>query len=136
MMEVTDGSGDTDPSRPFGCGGAERMMDTPAGARTAYRDGAVSPTSGHAPGYTQANLVVLPRDWAWDMLLFGQRNPQPVPLLDVTEPGSPHTPLAVGADLRTDLPLYRVWREGELVEETPDVVKLWRHDLVAFLVGC
>ncbi|MFB9732338.1 MULTISPECIES: putative hydro-lyase [Ornithinimicrobium] len=111
-------------------------LDSPAAARAAYRAGLVSPTSGHAPGSTQANLVVLPRDWAWDMLLFAQRNPQPVPLLDVTEPGSPRTPLAPEADLRTDLPLYRVWRDGELVEEVPDVMDLWREDLVAFLVGC
>jgi len=110
--------------------------DTPAGARTTYRGGAVVPTSGHASGFTQANLVMLPRDWAWDMLLFGQRNPQPVPLLDVTEPGSPHTELAPGADLRTDLPLYRVWRDGELVEEVPEISGLWQDDLVSFLIGC
>ncbi len=60
-------------------------MLTPAEARAKYRAGLVVPTSGHAPGFTQANLVVLPRDWAYDMLLFGQRNPQPVPLLDVTD---------------------------------------------------
>lgn len=111
-------------------------FSTPARARAAYRAGAVVPSSGHASGYTQANLVILPRDWAWDMLLFGQRNPRPVPLLDVTEPGSTHTELAPGADLRTDLPLYRVWRAGELVEETPDVSGLWRDDLVSFLIGC
>ncbi|USQ80403.1 putative hydro-lyase [Ornithinimicrobium faecis] len=110
--------------------------DTPAGARAAYRSGLIAPTSGHASGCTQANLVILPRDWAWDMLLFGQRNPQPVPLLDVTEPGSPRTELAREADLRTDLPLYRVWRDGELVEEVPDVTDLWRDDLVSFLIGC
>ena len=110
--------------------------DTPAGARTAYRSGVVVPTSGHASGFTQANLVILPRDWAWDMLLFGQRNPQPVPLLDVTEPGSPRTSLAPDADLRTDLPLYRVWREGELVQEVPDISALWQDDLVSFLIGC
>lgn len=111
-------------------------LTTPAGARTAYRSGLVAPSSGHAPGFTQVNLVVLPRDWAWDMLLFGQRNPQPVPLLDVTDAGSPRTELAPEADLRTDLPLYRVWRDGELVEEVPDITALWREDLVAFLVGC
>ncbi|WP_256839201.1 putative hydro-lyase [Ornithinimicrobium faecis] len=110
--------------------------DTPAGARAAYRSGLIAPTSGHASGCTQANLVILPRDWAWDMLLFGQRNPQPVPLLDVTEPGSPRTELAPEADLRTDLPLYRVWRDGELVEEVPDISGLWQEDLVSFLIGC
>jgi uncharacterized protein YcsI (UPF0317 family) len=108
----------------------------PADVRTACRDGAAVPTSGLAPGYTQANLVVLPRDWAYDFLLFAQRNPQPVPLLDVTDAGSPRTVLAPDADLRTDLPRYRVWRDGELVDEPTDVTALWSDDLVAFLIGC
>ena len=70
------------------------------------------------------------------MLLFGQRNPPPVPLLDVTDPGARTTVLAPGADLRTDLPRYRVWRDGELVDEPTDVVDLWTDDLVTFLIGC
>ena len=109
---------------------------SPAEARLRYRDGFVSPTSGEAPGFTQANLVVLPREWAFDMLLFAQRNPRPVPLLDVTDPGSYRTALAPDADLRTDLPRYRVWRDGRLVHEPTDVAGLWHDDLVAFLVGC
>ena len=109
---------------------------SPAEARKRYRDGHVAPTTGWAGGFTQANLVVLPRDWAYDMLLFGQRNPGPVPLLDVTEPGQRHTDLAPDSDLSTDLPLYRVWRDGELVDEPTDVSALWRDDLVAFLIGC
>ena len=78
----------------------------------------------------------LPQDWAFDMLLFGQRNPQPVPLLDVTDPGATTSQLAPDADLRTDLPRYRVWRDGELVAEPTDVSDLWRDDLVTFLIGC
>lgn len=112
---------------------------TPAqSARLAYRQGLVAPTAGVAPGLTQANLIALPRDWAWDFLLFAQRNPKPCPVLDVTEPGSFTTVLAQGADLRTDLPLYRVWRDGRLAEETPDARALWneRPDLVTFLIGC
>jgi uncharacterized protein YcsI (UPF0317 family) len=109
---------------------------SPAASRAHYRSGHAVPSSGWAPGFTQANLVVLPRDWAYDMLLFAQRNPQPVPLLDVTDVGSPRTLLAPGADLRTDLPRYRVWRDGELVDEPTDVVDLWTDDLVAFLIGC
>lgn len=111
-------------------------MTSPAEVRAACRAGHDLPTSGRAPGYTQANLVVLPRDWAYDMLLFAQRNPQPVPLLDVTDAGSPRTALAPDADLRTDLPRYRVWRDGELAGEPTDVRDLWTGDLVAFLVGC
>ncbi|MGC4937470.1 putative hydro-lyase [Kribbella sp. DT2] len=112
------------------------MTATPAEARARYRDGLVAPTTGHAPGFTQANLVILPRDWAYDMLLFGQRNPQPVPLLDVTDAGSFRTTLAPEADLRTDLPQYRVWRDGELVDEPSEITGLWRDDLVSFLIGC
>lgn len=109
---------------------------SPDDARGRFRRGLAAPTTGWAPGYTQANLVVLPREWAFDMLLFGQRNPQPVPLLDVTEPGAVSTVLAAGADLRTDLPRYRVWRDGTLVDEPTDVVDLWTEDLVSFLIGC
>lgn len=119
-------------------GGMAQMLTeaAPADVRAACRDGAAVPTSGLAPGYTQANLVVLPREWAYDFLLFAQRNPQPVPLLDVTDAGSPRTVLAPDADLRTDLPRYRVWRDGELTDEPTDVTDLWSGDLVAFLIGC
>jgi uncharacterized protein YcsI (UPF0317 family) len=81
-------------------------------------------------------VVVLPQDWAFDMLLFGQRNPRPVPLLDVTDPGATSSVLAPDGDLRTDLPRYRVWRNGELASEPADVMDLWRDDLVTFLIGC
>src|SRR5580658_10778592 len=85
------------------------------------------PTPGLAFGYVQANLVVLPRELAFDFLLFCQRNPKPCPLLDVTEPGDPEPKLvAPGADLRTDLPRYRVYRNGELIDEPTDIVRLWR----------
>jgi uncharacterized protein YcsI (UPF0317 family) len=90
-----------------------------------------------ALGYVQANLVVVPRDLAFDFLFFCQRNPKPCPLLDVTEPGSPEPRfIAPDADVRTDLPRYRVFRNGELVEEPSDLTRWWREDLVAFLVGC
>ena len=89
------------------------------------------PTTGWSPGFTQANLVVVPKEWAFDMLLFGQRNPKPVPLLDVTEPGAVVHGARSGADLRTDLPRYRVWRDGGLVDEPTDVVDLWADDLVS-----
>jgi uncharacterized protein YcsI (UPF0317 family) len=94
-------------------------------------------TSGTALGYVQANLVVLPRAEAFDFLLFCQRNPKPCPLLDVTEAGDPEPRLcAPGADVRTDVPRYRVYRHGELVDEPSDIVKLWQKDFVAFLIGC
>lgn len=94
-------------------------------------------TAGVCEGYVQANLVILPKDLAFDFLLFAQRNPKPCPVLDVTEPGSPHPMLfAPEADLRTDVPLYRVFRNGRLVDEPTDISSYWRDDLVAFLLGC
>ena len=114
----------------------EAAAATPSEARRRFRDGLVAPTTGWSRGYTQANLVAIPQDWAYDMLLFGQRNPQPVPLLDVTDPGSTRTALAPDADLRTDVPRYRVWRDGTLVDEPTDVTDVWRDDLVTFLIGC
>ncbi len=114
----------------------EAARATPADARRRFREGLAVPTTGWASGYAQANLVVLPRDWAFDMLLFAQRNPQAVPLLDVTDPGATATAVAPGADLRTDVPRYRVWRDGELVGEPTDVTDLWRDDLVTFVIGC
>jgi uncharacterized protein YcsI (UPF0317 family) len=97
---------------------------------------ATGPTTGLAAGYAQANLIAVPADWAYEMLLFAQRNPKPCPVLDVTDAGSPHTQLAPGADLRTAIPRYRIWRDGELVAEPPDATPHWRDDLVAFLIGC
>jgi len=106
--------------------------------RMACRRGELTtPTPGLALGYVQANLVVLPRDWAFDFLLFCQRNPKPCPLLDVTESGDPEPRfIAPGSDLRTDLPVYRVWKNGELIEEPTDITKHWRNDLVSFVIGC
>src|SRR5436190_10876934 len=106
--------------------------------REACRAGAwTGQTSGCAPGFAQANLVILPREVAGDFLQFCQRNPKPCPLLDVTEPGS-FVPAraAPDADLRTDLPRYRLWREGRLVDEPADIRSLWQNDFVSFLVGC
>jgi uncharacterized protein YcsI (UPF0317 family) len=95
------------------------------------------PTCGLALGHVQANLVVVPRELAFDFLLFCQRNPRPCPLLDVTEPGSPEPRLvAPGSDLRTEVPRYRIYRHGELADEPANLTALWREDLVGFLLGC
>lgn len=106
--------------------------------REAVRKGEfAAPTSGVAPGYIQANLVILPRDWAYDFLLFSQRNPKPCPVLEVGEAGQPFTSfLARGADIRSDIPKYRIYREGELTDEIPDINHIWRDDFVFFLLGC
>ncbi|MGP2438162.1 putative hydro-lyase [Streptomyces sp. JW3] len=108
----------------------------PEAARARFREGLAGPTAGVAAGRTQANLISVPADWAYDMLLFCTRNPKPCPVLDVTDAGSWTTGLADGADLRTDLPRYRVWRDGELVAEPTEVRAHWRDDLVSFLIGC
>jgi uncharacterized protein YcsI (UPF0317 family) len=111
---------------------------TGAAVREACRRGELTgPTPGLAAGFVQANLVILPKDWAFEFLLFCQRNPKPCPLLDVTEPGDPEPrATAPGSDLRTDLPAYRIWRDGELIEEPTDVTRHWRDDLVGFVIGC
>ena len=108
---------------------------TPTEARLLFRDGLVTPTAGWSRGWTQANLLVLPRDLALDFLVFAQRNPKPCPVLDVLEAGAVSGPLLDG-DVRTDLPAYRVYVDGELAEEVTDVRAWWRDDLVSFLVGC
>ncbi|WP_439623120.1 putative hydro-lyase [Gemmata sp.] len=118
--------------------GADLRNASGADVRAACRRGELTgPTPGLALGFVQANLVVLPREWAFDFLLFCQRNPKPCPLLDVTEPGDPEPKfVAAGSDLRTDLPAYRVWRNGELVEEPTEITRHWRDDLVSFVIGC
>jgi uncharacterized protein YcsI (UPF0317 family) len=110
----------------------------PHDVRAAIRCGDhTGPTAGVAPGYTQANLVVLPEEDAFDFLRFCLRNPKPCPVLDVTDTGSPEpAAVAPGADVRTDLPRYRVWKRGELADAPLDVCAQWRDDLVAFLIGC
>lgn len=94
-------------------------------------------TGGGAPGYVQGNLVTLPKDLAKDFLRFCQANPKPCPLIGVSDVGDPRVP-ALGADidLRSDLPAYRVWQDGDLVEETGNVSAWWRDDLVSFVIGC
>ncbi|WP_049570710.1 putative hydro-lyase [Streptomyces sp. SBT349] len=108
----------------------------PSQLRARFRAGHAIPTTGLAPGRAQANMVAVPADWAEDVEQFCRRNPQPCPLLGTTAPGSWTTGLAPGADLRTDLPRYRVWENGALTGEPTDVTDLWREDLVTFLIGC
>lgn len=107
-------------------------------ARQAIRNGEwLSHTSGLAPGYAQGNIVILPQDLAADFLRFCQRNPKPCPLLAVSEPGDPLLPtLGHDVDIRSDVPRYRVWENGKLVSEVTDITKLWRSDLVTFVLGC
>jgi len=110
---------------------------TPAELRLACRAGTWRrPTAGACDGFVQANLMVVPAEAAFDFLLFCQRNPKPCPIVEVLEAGRVEPAGARGADLRTDLPGYRVYRDGRLAEERTDVSALWREDLVSFLIGC
>ena len=108
----------------------------PAELRAACREGRFTgTTSGVCPGFAQANLIVLPGSLAGDFRTFCERNPRPCPLLAVS--GQPVLgPLAPGADLRTDLPRYRVARRGTPDLEREDVREVWKPDLTAFLLGC
>lgn len=94
------------------------------------------PTTGASPGIVQANLVMLPREEAFNFLLFCVRNPKPCPVLDVLEPGEVEPAIAQGADLRTDLPKYRIFRDGQLEAEAEDVLDVFHEDMVSFLLGC
>ncbi len=106
--------------------------------RTLIRQGVWhSHTSGLASDHVQGNVVILPQAQATDFLRYCQRNPKPCPLLAVSEPGQPQLPsLGVDIDIRTDLPRYRVWRDGVVVDEPTDISVLWQGDLVTFVLGC
>jgi uncharacterized protein YcsI (UPF0317 family) len=95
-----------------------------------------APTSGAARGYVQANLVMLPQHEAFNFLLFCVRNPRPCPILDVLEPGQVEPVIAPGADLRTDLPRYRIFEKGMLKDEVEEVSDVFTEEMVSFLLGC
>jgi uncharacterized protein YcsI (UPF0317 family) len=118
--------------------GSRAWPALPGDLRERFRHGALPrPTSGLAPGFVQANLVVLPRDNAFDFLLFAQRNPKPCPLLEVIEAGGVEPArMAAGADITRDLPKYRVYEHGVLVDEPLEIGSRWRPDMVSFLIGC
>jgi uncharacterized protein YcsI (UPF0317 family) len=107
-------------------------------ARLLSRSGELTgPTSGLAPGYVQGNLAILPAALAGDFLRFCQLNPKPCPVLASSAPGDWRLPsLGEDLDIRTDIPRYRVWQNGELVGEPTDIRDVWRDDLVSFAIGC
>ncbi|MCP3031518.1 putative hydro-lyase [Halobacillus sp. A1] len=92
-------------------------------------------TSGMCDNYLQANMITLPKEFAFDFLLFCLRNPKPCPVVDVLEAGVTK-PKVADADIRTDLPKYRIYRSGEFTEEVNDIQDYWRDDFVTFLIGC
>ncbi len=114
------------------------LPQKPAEVRHLIRTGAWrGVTSGVAPGHVQANLAILPKDLAFDFLLFCQRNPKPCPLLEVIEAGRVEPELtAPGADIRTDVPGYRIYEKGQFLAEVPSLADHWTDELVSFLLGC
>jgi uncharacterized protein YcsI (UPF0317 family) len=96
-----------------------------------------SHTSGVAEDFVQGNVVILPQKYAKDFAAFCERNPKPCPVLAMSDAGDP-TLRSLGRDIdvRTDLPRYRVWRNGELAAEPTDIQSVWRDDLVTFVIGC
>ncbi|HDZ71874.1 MAG TPA: putative hydro-lyase [Aurantimonas coralicida] len=111
---------------------------SPRTLRERIRSGSFTgPTSGQAPGYFQGNLAILPEALAGDFLRFCVLNPKPCPLLAVGEAGDPRLPtLGADVDIRTDVPRYRIFRDGELIGSPGDLTKEWRDDLVTFVIGC
>lgn len=116
----------------------QNSFKSPQEARLKIRDGVHSThTAVLAPGYVQANLVILPAEYARDFEAFCRANPKPCPLLEVCAPGDWEVKkLAPGSDIRTDLPGYRIWEHGEPVAQATEITHLWREDLVSFLIGC
>jgi len=110
----------------------------PAEIRAVIRNGSWDkPTTGIALGYAQANLVILPKKYAFDFFLFCQRNPKPCPLLEVLEPGDFRPDfLASEADVRTDAPRYNIYVRGCLKESPTSLEEFWRKDFVTFFLGC
>ncbi len=117
---------------------AHRVPQTGREARLAIRGGEfIGQTAGIAPGYVQGNLAILPESLASDFLRFCHLNPKPCPLLAASAAGDFRLPtLADDLDIRTDISRYRVFRNGELIDEPRDIRNYWRDDLVAFVLGC
>ena len=117
---------------------ATRASAASAEARQRIRRGEhTGQTAGLAPGMVQGNVAILPADWADDFLRFCLQNPKPCPILAVGRPGRPELPtLGDGIDIRSDLPRYRVFRDGREIATPGDIADHWRDDLVAFVLGC
>ncbi len=113
-------------------GTANREISPSLQARLDCRAGMASSTAGVANGYVQGNLAILPEKLAASFHRFCQLNPKPCPIIGMSEVGDPRIPaLGLDLDIRTDVPRYRVWRDGEMVEEPTDIMAHWRDDLVA-----
>src|SRR4030081_1062001 len=123
------------PERPLNRGTGDLLPSV--AARLACRAGNTTTTAGVANGFVQGNLAILPEKLAASFHRFCQLNPKPCPIIGMSDVGDPKIPsLGIDLDIRTDLPRYRIWRDGEVVEEPTDIMAHWRDDLVAFVLGC
>lgn len=113
------------------------IHQTPAQVRAAIRRGEIDfPTAGMCAGYAQANLVILPPEYAADFEEYTRLNPFPCPVLEIVK-GSPLThAMGEGASLVTDIPRYRVYENGVFTKELTDASAYWKEGCVGFLIGC
>lgn len=113
-------------------------LSDPRAVRRAIRAGTFNDFTNHvAPGFVQGNLVIVPQAYAEDFEGYCRANPQALPIIGRSLPGSPHIPdLAADLDLRSDVGEYMVFRDGEHVATPTDISDLWEDDLVAFVLGC
>lgn len=129
---------------------AKGEASTGVAVRLAARDGTLTGvTSGLAPSYLQANLIVLPSRYATDFRLLCARNPVPCPLLaESAQIGSYDSlksyidglegdRIASDIDIRHDAPRYMVYQDGRLTtSHITNIASQWTEDHVAFLIGC
>ena len=105
--------------------------------REAIRNGEFAGTTSGAAGHkVQANLVILPKAYAFDFLLYAMRNKKAVPVIEVMEDGQTESRFADGSDIRTDVPKYNIYEDGVLRDTTDDISGYWQDDFVTFLIGC
>ncbi|MDO5745152.1 MAG: putative hydro-lyase [Micrococcaceae bacterium] len=124
------------PNQPPAVTNRERASLSPAQARELFSNGLSVPTAGFCAGFAQANLIIVPKAQAFDVLLFAQRNPKSCPVLGVLDAGQTSSELLAGGDIRSDVPKYVVYENGVKVAEPTDLSQYWRDDLVTFIVGC
>jgi uncharacterized protein YcsI (UPF0317 family) len=123
---------------PDGMSAADYADIAPKKVRALIREGKITgETSGMCSEYAQANLVILPKELAFDFLLFATKNPKACPILEVTNAGERYlTEIADHADIAKDIPQYCIFEKGELTGRCTDISAIWRDDFVSFLIGC
>lgn len=116
----------------------EALLNTARDLRHAIRRGEfTNNTSGLAPGLVQGNIVILPKEWAQDFLTFCYLNPVSCPLISMSKPGDASVPaLGNDIDIRTDVPQYNIFVDGELTDTSYNISNYWSDDMISFVLGC